>query len=318
MRFERIRRRSTRGRPPPDVAARELPTERTRLLDNLGRIRREVGPVTAELSDALADHMNIRRGEVHEVKSFYSFLEVPVDALRVCTGPVCDCLGARELLARTQEHAPPGASVVEVPCLGHCELAPVATRGDAILPFGRDEQVTHRTNDGASLGLAHRDETLPTTSAAVASRCCARRLERGDPRRATRVRVVRVRRRRLPDGDEVGGDRREPGPRYVVVNADEGEPGTIKDRYVMELRPHLMLEATVLAMRFAEASEGFIYLREEYATARHRLARAIEEFRTRGSSKGCRSSSSSARGRTSAARRRRCSSRWKAGAGCRG
>src|SRR3712207_8797295 len=45
-------------------------------------------PVTADLSDALADHMNIRRGEVHEVKSFYSFLETPADAFRVCTGPV--------------------------------------------------------------------------------------------------------------------------------------------------------------------------------------------------------------------------------------
>src|SRR5918911_2066859 len=96
----------------------ELPTERTRLLDNLGRIRREVGPITAELSDALADHMNIRRGEVHEVTSFYSFLQVPVDAVRVCTGPICDCFGARELLARE-----PGA--IEVACLGHCDLAPV-------------------------------------------------------------------------------------------------------------------------------------------------------------------------------------------------
>ena len=65
-----------------------LPQERTRLLDNLGRVRREVGPLTPELSDALADHMNIRRGEVHEVVSFYSFLEVPADAVRVCIGPV--------------------------------------------------------------------------------------------------------------------------------------------------------------------------------------------------------------------------------------
>src|SRR5919206_5316992 len=92
---------------------RELPRERERLLDNLGRIRREVGPITPELSDALADHMNIRRGEVHEVTSFYSFLQVPVDALRVCTGPVCDCLGARDLLARFQETAPEGVPVAE-------------------------------------------------------------------------------------------------------------------------------------------------------------------------------------------------------------
>ena len=55
----------------------------------------------------------------------------------------------------------------------------------------------------------------------------------------------------------MGGRRRsEPGPRFVVVNADEGEPGTIKDRYVMELRPHLFLEGVLIAMHFAEATEG--------------------------------------------------------------
>src|SRR5439155_26079923 len=75
---------------------------------------------------------------------------------------------------------------------------------------------------------------------------------------------------------------KESAPRYVVVNADEGEPGTIKDRYVMELRPHLMLEGALIAMHFADASEGFIYLREEYATARVRLKEAIEEFRAAG------------------------------------
>src|SRR5919201_2822460 len=131
-----------------------LPTERTRLLDNLGRIRREVGPLTPELSDALADHMNIRRGEVHEVISFYSFLRVPVDAVRVCIGPVCDCLGAKELLVREQEHAN-STPVIGVECLGHCEHAPVLMRGDRVEPEAR-----HRTNDGPSTGLAERDETL--------------------------------------------------------------------------------------------------------------------------------------------------------------
>src|SRR5919197_2952299 len=125
-----------------------LPVERTRLLDNLGRIRREIGQITPELSDALADHMNIRRGEVHEVVSFYSFLQVPTNAVRVCTGPICDCYGARELLERN-----PGA--LEVACLGHCDLAPVLTRGEEIVP-----KVTHSTNDGPVLGLARRDEAL--------------------------------------------------------------------------------------------------------------------------------------------------------------
>ena len=250
----------------------ELPREREQLLDNLGRIRREVGPITPELSDALADHMNIRRGEVHEVTSFYSFLQVPADAVRVCTGPVCDCMGAHDLLATLEEHGP----VVEVPCLGHCDLAPVATRGDTILPFGRDGDVTHR-------GWGPREETLAD-------------YERGGGLSVLRAPpsndeiVARLKESGLtgyggagfPTGVKWESVAREPAPRYVIVNADEGEPGTIKDRYVMELRPHLLLEATLIAMRFAEADEGFIYLREEYAHARARLARALAEFRSAG------------------------------------
>jgi len=131
----------------------QLPTERTHLLDNLGRVRREVGPITPDLSDAIADHMNIRRGEVHEVVSFYSFLQVPTSVYRVCTGPVCDCLGARELLDGLE-------GAVEVPCLGHCDLAPVATSGDTILPRGDDVPVTHSTNTGPVLDLGQADDTL--------------------------------------------------------------------------------------------------------------------------------------------------------------
>ena len=70
--------------------------------------------------------------------------------------------------------------------------------------------------------------------------------------------------------------RREPGPRAVIVNADEGEPGTIKDRYIMELRPHLLLEGLGAAMRFCEVDEAYVYLREEYATSRARLLEAID------------------------------------------
>ncbi len=273
----------------------ELPVERTCLLDNLGRLRREVGPITPELSDALADHMNIRRGEVHEVSSFYSFLDVPVDALRVCTGPVCDCLGARELLAQAQELAPSDLAVVEVPCLGHCELAPVGTRGDRILPAlsrglledaiaGREvAPVSHRTNSGASLDLASADRTL-----ADYEQRGGLALLRSLPTDETIVRELKASGLAgyggagFPTGLKWEAVAKEQPPRYVIVNADEGEPGTIKDRYVMELRPHLMLEATLVAMRFAKATEGFIYLREEYATARARLLEALEELRSAG------------------------------------
>jgi formate dehydrogenase len=231
----------------------QLPTERTRLLDNLGRLRREAGPVTPDLADALADHMNLRRGDVHEVASFYSFLQLPVDAVRICTGPVCDCAGARELLARE-----PGA--IEVPCLGHCDLAPVLLRGDAVEPA-----VSHSTNDGPSLGLAAGDAPA-AVEAVTAERLVAELHASG---------LAGYGGAGFPAALKWEAVLREPGPRVLVVNADEGEPGTIKDRYVMELRPQLLLEGLESAMRFCEADHAFIYLREEYATSRARLLEAI-------------------------------------------
>ncbi len=249
----------------------ELPRERTRLLDNLGRVRRDVGPITLELSDALADHMNLRRGDVHEVVSFYSFLQVPADAVRVCTGPVCDCFGARGLLERN-----PGA--IEVACLGHCDLAPVLTLGDEIVPT-----VTHSTNDGPALGLGTRDESLADYEARGGLELL-RELPSND-RIVDELKASGITGyggAGFPTGIKWEAVSRELGPRHVVVNADEGEPGTIKDRYVLELRPQLFVEATLVAMRFAEASEGYVYLREEYAEARARLQAAIDEFRAAG------------------------------------
>jgi formate dehydrogenase beta subunit len=225
----------------------ELPAARTRLLDNLGRVRREVGPITPELSDALADHMGIRRGEVHEVVSFYSFLQVPVDVVRVCTGPVCDCKGARA-----------GVGEVAVACLGHCDLAPVRMHGDEV-----DGGVIHSTNGF----LLEPDD--PRDPPELSADDVLVRLEASG--------LTGMGGAGFPTWRKWDAVRREPGPRAVVVNADEGEPGTIKDRYVMELRPHLLLEGLVAAMRFCDADEAYVYLREEYATSRARLRDAIAE-----------------------------------------
>jgi NADH:ubiquinone oxidoreductase subunit F (NADH-binding)/NADH:ubiquinone oxidoreductase subunit E len=225
----------------------ELPLERTRLLDNLGRLRRDVGPITPELSDALADRMNLRHGDVHEVVSFYSFLQVPVDAVRVCTGPICDCAGSRALLAD---------GAIEVPCLGHCDLAPVVLHGDEVVGG-----VTHSTN---GFLLEHDDIREPPelTQDEV--------VERLEVSALTGMGGAG-----FPTWRKWDAVRREPGPRVVIVNADEGEPGTIKDRYVMELRPQLLLEGLAAAMRFCETDEAYIYLREEYAASRAVLRAAI-------------------------------------------
>jgi NADH-quinone oxidoreductase subunit F len=66
-------------------------------------------------------------------------------------------------------------------------------------------------------------------------------------------------------------------PKYLINNADEGEPGTFKDRVLMEKNPHLVIEGMVIASHALGTEKGYIYLRHEYPTAGARLERAIEE-----------------------------------------
>jgi NADP-reducing hydrogenase subunit HndC len=68
-------------------------------------------------------------------------------------------------------------------------------------------------------------------------------------------------------------------PKYIICNADESEPGTFKDRLVLEGDPHSIIEAMTLAGYAVGASQGYIYVRGEYKLAQQRLAKAIEQAR---------------------------------------
>ncbi len=71
-------------------------------------------------------------------------------------------------------------------------------------------------------------------------------------------------------------------PKYVICNADESEPGTFKDRVIIEGDPFNMLEAMTVAAYAVGASEGYIYVRGEYALARKRLEIAIQQAEEKG------------------------------------
>ncbi|MDZ7800918.1 MAG: NADH-quinone oxidoreductase subunit NuoF [Trueperaceae bacterium] len=72
------------------------------------------------------------------------------------------------------------------------------------------------------------------------------------------------------------------GDRFVVCNADESEPGSCKDRYLMEDDPHQLLEGMIIAGHAMKAEKGFIYVRGEYWLAYERMRDAIQEARTHG------------------------------------
>ena len=73
-----------------------------------------------------------------------------------------------------------------------------------------------------------------------------------------------------------------PRPKYIVCNADEMEPGSFKDRFLMERNPHLLLEGMLLAGFATEADAGYIFLRQQYDGSVAALEQAIGEAREHG------------------------------------
>lgn len=73
-----------------------------------------------------------------------------------------------------------------------------------------------------------------------------------------------------------------PGPKYVVVNFDESEPGTAKDRYLVENSPHMLLEGILIASYAIGANQAWVYIRGEYDGPHRKLVEAIGELRSAG------------------------------------
>ena len=81
----------------------------------------------------------------------------------------------------------------------------------------------------------------------------------------------------VPMGDAAGS-----GHKYLVCNADEMEPGTFKDRYLLENDPHLLIEGMIIAAFAIQADKAYVFIRGEYHEAYRQLARAIDDAKQRG------------------------------------
>ena len=89
----------------------------------------------------------------------------------------------------------------------------------------------------------------------------------------------------FPTGRKWTFVRAEKGPRMMAVNADEGEPGTFKDRYYLEKDPHRFIEGMLIAAFVVEAAETYIYIRDEYPELRLMLAEELAKVEDAGLAK---------------------------------
>jgi NADH-quinone oxidoreductase subunit F len=254
--------------------------------------------------------------------AMFSMRARPPVVVHVCDDLACRVDGAGDLIAAVEAELGPagsetnGATWARSPCLGMCELAPaiLAQRtGASDVSLGSATMATVRAvaEPGADVSCTGAD-TAPQTWD-PASRRRLRLLGRVglvDPRSIDDYRALggyaALRRavelgpdatiREVADAKLLGrGGAAFPAgakwkavaeqavrPHYVVCNADESEPGTFKDRLLMEHDPFAVLEALTIAGYATGAERGYVYLRGEYPLARERLEHAIAESRRHG------------------------------------
>ncbi len=271
------------------------PRRRDLLIEHLHLIQDACNGISAAHLAALAQEMRIPMAEAYETATFYAHFDVldeddaplPPVTVRVCDSLTCEMFGAKRLLETLSEHAGPQFRVVRAPCMGRCDTAPVAEVGHRHVDHASAEAVLDAVRGG------HLHPEIPAYEAFDAYRAAGgyallagcRSGERSadslmDALDASGLRGLGG--AGFPTGRKWRIVRGYPGPRLMAVNADEGEPGTFKDRFYLERDPHRFLEGTLIAARVVEAGTVYIYLRDEYPAVREILATEIAKVEAAG------------------------------------
>jgi formate dehydrogenase beta subunit len=295
-------RKAPKGRQLDDRAWEEVrallgdqPRRRDLLIEFLHLIQDEYGHLSAPHLRALAEELRLSMAEVWEVATFYAHFDPrreneappPDITIRVCESLSCELAGSDALIAALEKGTDPArVRVMRAPCMGRCDTAPVLEIGH--------RHIDHATPGKVEAALEDRDfhpvipayETLDAYRAAGGYARLAELRQGGDWQKVQES-VLESGLRGLggagfPSGRKWSFVRANPGPRYLAVNGDEGEPGTFKDRWYLERTPHLMLEGMLIAAWAVEAARCFIYMRDEYPAVLHILRSEIAALEAAG------------------------------------
>jgi NADH-quinone oxidoreductase subunit F len=293
--------------------AEYAPQGRAGLLPALHAARQFQGWLPEAVAAEVGRALGVPLADVHGVIDFYEMLSrepVGRSIVRVCSAPVCALAGADSTAAAFCRHLniEPGQvssdgefTVEHAPCLGLCDHAPAVLLGEAALGGAAPEQaaeicarggarpvsfvggdirkLTGNCGQGRPTSLAdyhHRGGyvALRKTLAMSAQDALAEVKTAGLVGRGGAA---------FPTGIKWEGAAKAPGePKYIVCNADESEPGTFKDRILMEEDPHRTIEGMIIAAHAVGARRGYIYVRGEYPHAFKVMSDAVQEARQAG------------------------------------
>ncbi|MBT8474052.1 MAG: NAD(P)H-dependent oxidoreductase subunit E [Alphaproteobacteria bacterium] len=295
-------RKTPKGRQLDDAALAEVrallgdkPRRRDLLIEHLHLIQDEYGHLSAAHLRALAEEMRLAMAEVYEVATFYAHFDVvkegetppPALTVRVCDSLSCELAGAQTLMAALKDGLDPGeVRVVRAPCMGRCDTAPTCELGHNHIDHATPEKILAAIKAGDTHPKIPDYEELADYRAKGGYETLTKLRDTGNPDDVQDAIAVSGLRglggAGFPSGRKWNFVRGYPGPRYLAINGDEGEPGTFKDRYLLEREPHMFLEGMLIAAWAVEAETCFLYMRDEYPAVLDILRREIAALEAAG------------------------------------
>ena len=259
------------------------------LIEYLHLIQDRYHCISAAHLAALAAELRLSQAEVYEVATFYHHFDVIKEGevapapltVRVCESLTCAMLGGDDLARRLGGQVDAQrVRVVRAPCMGLCDGAPAAMVGRRQVANATAEVVAAHIEAGDCETVVPRQGGTEGTEGRErygSLRACREgRYSVEDVIQALSDAGLRgLGGAGFPSGRKWSFVRAEPKPRYLVINADEGEPGTFKDRFYLCHKPHDFLEGMLIAAWAVEAEAAYIYVRDEYPDAYQVLEEAI-------------------------------------------
>lgn len=270
------------------------------ILHELTVIQEEHGYLPAPALQALSRRLNVPLYRLHGVASFYPHFRLqppPLAEVKVCTDMACVLRGGGDVCDIVQTAATSlGLSDIQIApasCLGQCDGAPALALNEHIYTDVNAQRITSLLQTVAE-GKALRRQRLtpdPRTFACnpysgTPTYDALRRLQRQGNAEAVLAELKQSGLRGMggagfPTGTKWELVRNTPGEtKYVVCNADESEPGTFKDRIILQDLPELVLEGMAMAARVVGAQKAIVYIRHEYSREQETLQRALKQLQT--------------------------------------
>lgn len=273
-----------------------LPKRRDLLIEYLHCLQDAFNGLRKQHLKALSHWLNITEAEVAGVASFYAHFDLleddaqplPAITVRICNSLSCKMAGSDELTSSLKCSLTDNqCRIIRVPCMGRCNQAPAVAVGRNQISRADIASVSQavisadiqcQLPDYQALNEYQKHGGYQLYQALFAGEQNCEILEQAVFSAGLRGMGGAG----FPSGRKWSVVRSQPGPRYMAVNADEGEPGTFKDRHYLESEPHLVLEGMLIAAHAIEAQKIFIYVRDEYPAALALLKLEVDKLVTQG------------------------------------